>query len=391
MRSSSVSRCACVAALAVGLTRPVGAQVPIRVVDADGRAIPAVRIDVVGSAELIAVDTTSARGFAVLSSDRWTEVRRLSLSHLGFQTLIVQAGDIPADGVIHLQPEATPIEGLTVEAGELCPIADDRRARTLWAEIAARYSADTGSRAWLAYLSLGGGVVGQDHVHRTSDVKTVNYIAAGGPGTIHGRDYTPRSLDDRISDEGYAWPPLVIGGTTSGRESAWGYPQLDWVHAYHFASPLFGTLHDFAVERESEHQTTLIFCGNGEGSGATIHGTISLVPGDRLVSAEWRFETPDPDEGAGGAVWFASYTGARDEKPHLVAARGLFYRHSGTSVPYPDRPRTYRRAVTTGIRWRLMTSGEHPCNTGLSFFPNPPRSASGVLFAKCVAEHWERE
>lgn len=390
-RDISALRYLCAAAVALTLAGPASAQVSVRVVDADGRPVPAVRIDVIGSGEVIGVETTSAQGVAVLSGERWSEVRRISLSHLGFQTLIVQAGDIPADGVIRLEPEAMTIEGFTVEAAVLCPIDDDPRARRLWSEVATRYSGDTGARAWLAYLSLSGGAVRQEDVRRTSDVRTVDYVVAGGPGVIHGADHAPRSLDDRISNEGYAWPPLVIEGTTSGRESAWGYPQLDWVHAYHFASPVFGAVHDFAVQTESERQTTLIFCGNGEGTGATIHGTITLVPAERFLSAEWRFETPDPNEGAGGSVTFTAYTEAAGKKPHLLASRGLFYRHSGIPVPYPDRPRTYRRVVTTNIRWYLLPGSELPCNTGLSFYPTRPRTPREIQFARCVADHWGRE
>jgi hypothetical protein len=378
--------------LSSALAGRAAAQIAIHVVDPEGHPVPAVRIDVLGSAELIGVYATSAQGFAELSPERWSEVRRISLSHLGFPTLIVQAGDIPTDGVILLEPQATEIEGFTVEARELCPIADDPEARRLWSEVASLYASTTGTRSWLAYLSVYGGSVREDDLHRTSDSESVDYVAAGGPGVIHGGDHTPRSLDERISSEGYAWPPLVIAGTTSGREVAWRYAELDRTGAHHFASRAFGVLHDFAVASASEGRATLVFCGNGEGSGATINGTISVVPGEAFVAAEWRFETDDPDEGAGGSVSFTSYVDGPGSKPHLVASRGLFYRHSGTEPPYPDLPRTYGRWVTAKVRWHLNPTGERPCNTGLSFHgdPPPPTDSDGVRFAACVREHWGR-
>ena len=78
-------------------------------------------------------------------------------------------------------------------------------------------------------------------------------------------------------------------------------------------------------------------------------------------------------------------------RPHLVASRGLFYRHSGTERPYPDLPRTYVREVTTKMRWYVLPSGDHPCNTGLSYYGDPPTTPEGIRFADCVAGYVGRE
>jgi len=373
------------------LVGPVDAQVTLRVLDTEGSPIPAVDVTVYGLGELLGRHATSAQGMAKLSVDRWSDVRRITFSHLGFRTLIVQAAEIPADGLIRLEPQATRIEGFTVEGSDLCPVADDREARRLWSEEASRYSRATGSRAWLAYLSRYGGRVPEGEVHRMSESESAAFVAAGGGGVIHGGDHVPRSLDDRIANEGYAWPPLVIGGTTGRRELAWMYPELDRSQAHHFASPVFGSLHDFAVARESEGEVSLVFCENGEGVGATIQGVLSLVPGEGLSSAEWRFDTSHSEEGAGGAVWFTTYAEAPGSPPHLVATRGIFYRHSGVESPYPDLPRTYVREVTTQVRWSLLASAEHPCNTGLSYYGDPPTTPEGFRFADCVADHWRRD
>jgi hypothetical protein len=379
------------AILLVGFVGPAASQVSIQVVDSDGRPIPAVRVDVFGRAELIGVESTSAQGTAELSAERWSEVRRISLSHLGFQTLILQVEDVPADGVIRLEPRAVQIEGLTVEGSPVCPIADDRDARRLWSEVASLYSASTGSRAWSAYLSRSAGSVRQDGLHRASDSRSVDYVAAGHPDVIHGGDHTPRSLDELVSTEGYAWPPLVIDGTTSGRELAWAYPRFDGEHAYHFASPLFGALHNFEVVSRSGGQTTLLFCGNGEGSGATMRGTVSLLQEEAFLAAEWLFETDDPHEGAGGSVSFTSLFDTPGVRPHLVTSDGLFYRHSGAEPPFPDLPRSYSRFGTEKVRWYIHPSADHPCNSGLTFYLDPPKASAGIRFAECVAEHWGRE
>jgi hypothetical protein len=154
---------------------------------------------------------------------------------------------------------------------------------------------------------------------------------------------------------------------------------------------VFGALHDFAVASESEGQTTLVFCANGKGYGATIDGVLSLIPEEAFLSTDWRFDTIDRDESAGGSVAFTSYVEGPGAKPHLVASRGTFFRHTGPARPYPDLPLTYARFGTASIEWYLLPSAERPCNTGISFHSDPSRSPEGKRFAECVAEHWGRE
>jgi hypothetical protein len=389
--ASPIARLLTAAMLAAALAFPLSAQVRVQIVDQNGRPVAAVRIDVLGLGDLIGTVSTASDGTAELSFEGWPEARRLTLTHLEFRTLIVQIDDIPSDGLIHLEPRAAQIEGLTVAATQLCPIDEDERARRLWSEVASRYSTETGSRAWFARLSRYSGSVREQDLHRIPDSGFINHLAAGGPGVITGDDHTPRSLDDRIGAEGYAWRPLAVGGTTRARDLAWAYPELDWLHAYHFASPLFGALHDFAVASESEGRITLVFCANGEGTGATIDGVISLIPEEAFLAADWRFETTDRDESAGGSVSFTSHVERPGTKPHLVASHGSFFRHTGPARPYPDLPLTYARFGTASIEWYLLPSAERPCNTGLSFRSDPPRSAEGRRFTDCVAEHWGRE
>jgi hypothetical protein len=76
--------------------------------------------------------------------------------------------------------------------------------------------------------------------------------------------------------------------------------------------------------------------------------------------------------------------------PDLVSTRGLFYRHDGTELPYPDLPRTYSRFVISEARWSVLPTGERPCNDALSIFGDPPSSGGdgrGARFA-CVVEQW---
>ena len=370
-------------------TVSVSAQATILVLDSEGNPIPAVRVDLFGTAELLGTFSTTVQGLAELTSERWPEARRLTLNHLAFQTLVVQLADLPSDGTLRMEARAIEMEGFTIAGADLCPVVDDPAARRIWTSTASRYASRTGSRAWSAYLSRGGGRVLERNLHRTDDLDFVDYVAAGQPFVIHGGDHTPRSLEERVAYEGYAWEPLVVAGTTRRRESGWGYPDFDREHAYHFASAAFGTLHDFAISSESATQTTLTFCGRAK-EAPTIHGAIQLVPGEAFLSAEWRFHTPEPNEAAGGWVEFRSYIEPSEPNPHLVASRGLFYRRLEARGPYEDL-RTYLREVTGGVGWYLHPSIDHPCNEGVSFFTVPPTSPAGVRFATCVAEHWGRD
>ena len=385
------SRLLSAAVLLLGLPASSVAQVSIQVIDSQGRPVADVSVEVYGRGELFEVVSTSARGIAEMSSERWAEVRRITLRHLAFPTLIVQADDIPADGVIRFEPRATSIEGFVVQGRDLCPVEDDPEARRLWSEAASRYAPDTGTRSWSAYFSRYGDRVVESDLHRrTSDSEAVGFVSAGGPFVIHGTDHTARPLSERVLGEGYAWPPLVVGGTTRAREVAWAYPDLDGEHAYHFATPEFGALHDFAVANESTNETSLVFCGDPAGAASTLRGVITVAEGE-FVRAEWGFETGEPDEHAGGAVSFASLSDPSGGRPHLVASRGLFYRKSGV-LPQSnsDYPIRYVRFVTTEYRWHLNPSAEKPCNEGISYHRYPARTEEGRRFAACIEENWGR-
>jgi len=143
----------------------------------------------------------------------------------------------------------------------------------------------------------------------------------------------------------------------------------------------------------SEERTTLVFCGNARASGANINGTIALVPGRAFIDADWRFETGEPEEGAGGSVTFESFFDRGGSRPHLVSSRGLFYRHSLVEPPLPNVSRTYEREVTANVRWYLLPSGESPCVGNVAFWDDsPPAPGSfGANLLACVAEHWGRQ
>ncbi|HSM05652.1 MAG TPA: hypothetical protein VK858_13640, partial [Longimicrobiales bacterium] len=73
---------------------PAAAQVELHVVDVQGRPIRAVQVEVYGTGELLESVSTGPTGRVTLSTARWAAVRRIHLSHLGFQTLVLPVGDV---------------------------------------------------------------------------------------------------------------------------------------------------------------------------------------------------------------------------------------------------------------------------------------------------------
>lgn len=336
--------------------RPASAQVMLTIVDGSGAPVPAVSVHVLGTAEIIQELYSGTDGTVVIDTPRWPDVRRLSMSHLGFRTRILQADALPVDGTVLIEPQPLGIEGFEVEArGELCPILPDPAAREVWQEVAARYAADTGRRRLVGTSLRGAGPVREPYLYRVDSdglERTEDRIAPGvyRPGFARGEP-----LERRIEEEGYAWePPPVTYGV---RTLAWEYPRLESTHAYHFATEAFGRLHDFALVGERYGRTTLVFCPRRADRDDGLRGLLEVVPGTRFVHAEWIFRTDEPREGAGGEVVFQTYHEGRTRRPHLLAWRGIFFRHSGHTPPYPELGRDYFREVRDEMEWRVLPPG----------------------------------
>ncbi|MEM7415700.1 MAG: carboxypeptidase-like regulatory domain-containing protein [Gemmatimonadota bacterium] len=337
----------------LGLATPATSQVSLTVVDAAGLPVPAVSVHVLGTAEVIQELFTGSDGGVTIDTPRWPDVRRLSVSHLGFRTRILQADALPIDGVIPLERDAVGIEGLEVQArGELCPIDADPAAREVWAGVAARYASDTGRRRFAGTSKRGAGSVREQYLFRVDPGRLrVSEDRVTTP-VYRAVDRRERFLEAFVEEEGYVWaPPRVTYGR---RTLAWEYPRFEATHAYHFATEVFGNLHEFAVASERYGRTTLAFCPRSGMPDSGLRGLLEVVPGHRFVHAEWIFATEDPEEGAGGEVVFQALHESRERPPHLLAWRGLFFRHSGKTPPYPELGRDYYREVRDEIEWRVL-------------------------------------
>lgn len=394
-------RTLCLAGALIALgAASASAQLRLTVVDSYGTPVPSVRIDVMGQGEVLAVHSTSADGVADLDDERWSEVRRLTFSHLGFRTLIVQAGDVPADGMIALEPEAVAIDGLDVEGRELCPIVPSEEARDLWARTAARYSPDTENRALSAFLERGGGRVPETELYRPAASDGNPFLVAWAGGVWHGDDWSPKPLSQRALAEGYAWEPIEIGGIRDPGE--WNYADLHSSGAHHFASRAFGALHDFAIDGEAGGVTTLAFCPIEREGVTNLRGVIQLNEDRGFLRADWRFSTPERDEGAGGFAQLYAHPEARDVLPHLMASSGTFFRHNGRPPLYPTIPRDYVLQSIDVSGWTVHPDWYHPCGEQPENDDPASRTGGGrynvyslrqltpytASFLACVEENW---
>ena len=336
----------------------LGAQASIEVVTADGTPIPAVFVEFWGRAERLGSSQTTAAGRVEIAAGLLQRLERVSFSFLGFETVILLAEQITADARVVLAIRPVELEGRLVTAsGSMCPSPDDPRARALWEDGRARYATTTGVRGGAERYLIHTGFVRETELFQIDEESL-------RPGALRwtGSVWPPqagkfRLLEERVRQDGYAWDPVASGSTYLN----WGYPPLHGRRAYHFATDAFGELHDLSILSVDEGGAKLAFCPNDEVRELpNMRGVLRLSPSGEFLTAEWRFETPDPQEDAGGEVVFTSHREATSQRPHLMAGRGIFFRHDGKEPPFPELPRDYTRVVRIMTDWFVSPDGEFP-------------------------------
>lgn len=143
-----------------------------------------------------------------------------------------------------------------------------------------------------------------------------------------------------------------------------------------------------------------MFCPRGNGDRGSVRGVVRLNPEVGFLNADWRFAVPERDEGAGGSVELYALAEASDARPHLMAARGIFFRHSGREPPYPDLPRSYGRESVEVTGWTVHPAWSHPCGSKpveaggvpgggrFTVYSLQPRTPELIAFRECVELNW---
>lgn len=334
---------------------PVEGQVHLRVQTMEGRPVAGVQVDVWGATERLGTFATDGAGRVLLDTPALEGARRVSFSHLGFTTLVASMEQVEHGSPIRLEPRPLDLPGLTVSVeADPCTRPPTQEARRAWEAAASRYAKDTGTLKTHAAGLFTSGMRRQPELFDVDESRLRPTSVYWAPAAWPPEQGKFTLLEEAVRREGYATRPTMEQTLGGARHLNWIYPQLDGRHAYHFVTDAFGGLHDFRVVAEGPHGSVLAFCPNGALGGLPgMRGTIAVSADGLLGSATWRFTVTDPDEGAGGEVIFMSFLEPGEVLPHLVPARGLFFRHNGRTPPFPDLPRDYYRVLRINTSWRV--------------------------------------
>jgi len=267
------------------------------VTDAAGVPLGSVRVELLDGERVLASALTDGTGAFILRAreartDRWM----VRAERLGYEVDVR-----PLDGAldalrITLETAPIPLAGFRVEGErDFCGAPDSAEARDLWAAASERVLADLNTLGIASYTQI--------------RVDTVSLSDSDGPRGEAGAEEGQRASapllrlnwDRRVNREGYAFPVR----RTDSRQSydSWGYPPLEADFASHFASETFGSLTNFHVGDEGGPGWTLHFCSRRT-DRPYVSGILEVSPDTLFQAVEWRFRTPEPDEGAGGWVRF---------------------------------------------------------------------------------------
>jgi hypothetical protein len=292
------------------------AQLTGVILDQGGNPIEGVAVEAWGETVRLATRVTDATGAFSIPQAVAARTTALYAHRIGFRAVRreVEAGAGPLE--IRLDAEAVSLPSVEVVTSRaFCPRSDERTARALWEAARTRYAHGLDSMGVATYLAA------QREVVQPSALGSPP--APGEAEEQRGSSFLLRvSWNRRIDREGYAYP--VRRPTAGGALDSWVYAPLQADLAPHFVNELFGKLHTLSVFSEDETGWRLAFCPR-DGGRPSIHGTLHLAPDSSLVSAEWMFQTKEPEESAGGRAVFIP-GGRQGTNPYLLPSEGVFWR-----------------------------------------------------------------
>jgi hypothetical protein len=268
------------------------------------------------------------------------------------------------DLVVRLAVEPVMLAGVTArgEPRRLCPNREAPAARSIWASATERYSR--------ALDSLG---VGANFAWDERSVPSKEEV-----GPVPGRALRRGAVEGypagrrqpwlaRLESWGYG--SRITGASSWSEFAAWYYP-LE-VLPGHFASGAFGALHTFSLIGQDGSEVVIGFCpraGTLRGR-VQLQGVLRVSTQDTLISfVHYEFESPAPDEHAGGEVVYAPAS-APDGRPLPLPATELFWRQQAGHSRLFQRYREY-------VGWELSrTDSSHVPRIELDRAAPPPDRA----------------
>jgi hypothetical protein len=291
---------------------------------------------------------TDALGGFAFSQEESANGIGLTLTHLGYRTLTVslKSSDTVLDLRMELQPIALP--DLTVsKAAAACPNRDADRARSLWQAARERYTTTTSERGIsMRMLTASEDLVPASQVGAIPEerLRPSALQRAGATKTPAPGRYV--DVNVRIRTDGY--------GHRAGTGSKnWNFVPLEGHHAHHLAYDVFGERRTLSVVDDVESEVVIAFCPVRKDQ-VEIEGLLVIGRNSSFISAQRRFRTPDRRDDAGGEVVFAPWSDRPGERPHLLAARGMYWRR------HPKWTDRYHVRTTVFTDWVVSATDSMP-------------------------------
>lgn len=296
--------------------RPCVAQVRGQIVDEAHAPLVRALVELWGPAERLAARVSDGSGRFSFDGVDAGPSAALLVRAVGFGALRVAVSPHDSTLVLAMRPVQFSLRPVVVaDSSRLCQRSETRAARALWTAVASRYvDPDAVGPAVYDSIRIFDAVVSPEEFGKIDTSRLMLGEMSRGGGY-----YAQETA--LIRKSGYA---TLGSGLMAQRYDYWTYPKLDSFLAAHFVDSLFGQMHTFAVLATDNMGTRLVFCPKAH-KHPEIEGVISIGADTSLGRVSWRFITPNPDEGAGGEVFFTPRSQNPGAQP-LLPMTGLFYR-----------------------------------------------------------------
>ena len=295
---------------------PLSAQLTGEVTDEDGQPLPGVSVEAWNDGGKITVRLTDDAGQFSFPDSVATQTTVLWAARLGFrpQRMSVEAG--VSNYEISLVEEAVAVHGVVVEAPrEVCDGSEDAEARYIWQRLRERYHPALDTLGVATYMVWAEAVVPVDDLGPL-ELPTVAVEQRGSSSQLRF------AWDRRVARRGYAFPTRRV---ENGRaRDSWVYAPIHADFAPHLVDETFGELHDFQMLNDDAEGWEVAFCPTDD-DHPMIQGILTVSSDTTLLGAEWTFQTPEPDENAGGRAVFFPVTDDRD-RTYLLPSEAMFWR-----------------------------------------------------------------
>jgi hypothetical protein len=298
------------------VAHPATAQLTGRVMTETGLPLQGVSMEAWNDGGKIMVRLTDDAGLFSFPDSVAAEATVLWAARLGFRPQRVSTESGVTHYEIRLVEEAVSVQGVVVEAPrEVCDGREDDEARYIWQRLRARYHPALDTLGVATYMVWAEAFVPLDDIGPL-DLPAVAIEQRGSSSQLRF------AWNRRVARRGYAFPTRRVENGEA--HDSWVYAPIDADFAPHLIDETFGELHDFQMLNADDQGWEVAFCPNDD-DHPMIQGTLTISPDTTLTGAEWRFETPEPKENAGGRAVFFPVT-APPEESYLLPAEAVFWR-----------------------------------------------------------------